>query len=521
MSAQHDPSANGRSAACGPGIAAYLEVWQVVRRRKWRILAMVVLALTAGAAYALLDGPWYDATAQLLVIKKRLETTPISGPEQARAQEEYLSTHMLLVTSPRVVLQAVRKGDLQNLEQFHPKEGLKKKVADWVSHSLLGRPVGPPSEEKIAREIVRALVVGRDAQRPGVSPSNEILNISFRGKVAEDCPKVLDAVVASYREFLQETYRNTNAEALELISQARELVQKDIEAKEAAYQKFLAQTPPLWHGQGNGNTAQKERLIQIDAKLAAFRLRRAEIEAAVETLRSAVRSGRNPTVLVGRMSSPAAPADAGPPSLPHKQDPWFAERRPRVSPEEELLGLYLQEAKVLGVREANHPEALAIRKQIENVRRLLQPGSAGAAGRDRDLGQMKIELLEQEREDLQVAERQLTRLFEAEQQGVRTALLQEIQDDAHRKGIERDRALYDSIVQRLKEISTVKDFGGYSTQVIGPPERGELAIKKCLLIFGLSLFAGLLAGFGWAYLAENSSRKVARSGRPPVLLAHA
>jgi uncharacterized protein involved in exopolysaccharide biosynthesis len=519
MGGQHDPSANGRSAAYGPGIAVYLEVWRVVRGRKWRILALVVLALTAGAMYVLLDGPWYDASAQLLVIKKRLETTPISGPDQARAQEEYLSTHILLITSPRVILQAIRKNDLQNLEQFHPKEGFKKNLGDWVSHSLLGRPERPPSEEKIARDIIHALVVSRDAQRPGVSPSNEILNISFRGKAAEDCPRVLNAIIASYQEFLQETYRNSNAETLELITQAREMVQKGIEAKEAAYQKFLAQTPPVWHGQGA--TPQQERLIQIDARLAGFRLRRAEIEAAIETLRNAVKSGRNPTVLVGRMSSPAPAVDAGPPTMPLKQNPWFAETRPRVSPEEELLSLYLQEAKVLAVREENHPEAITIRKQIENVRRLLQPGSAGGAGRDRDLGKMKIELLEQERDDLLVAEQSLTRLFEAEQQGVRTASLHAIQDDAHRKGIERDRALYDSIVQRLKEISTVKDFGGYNTQVIGPPEHGELAIKKCLLIFGLCLFTGLLAGCAWAYLAELASRKVPASPRPAVQMAHA
>ncbi len=521
MSGQHDPSANGRPAAYGPGIAAYLEAWRIVRCRKWRILVVVVLALSAGAAYALLDGPWYDATAQLLVIKKRLETTPISGPDQARAQEEYLSTHILLITSPRVILQAVRKGDLGSLDQFHSRGGLTKNVAHWISHSLLGQPeAGPPSEEKMAHEIIRALVVGRDAQRPGISPSNEILNLSFRGRAAADCPRVLEAIIASYQDFLKETYRNTNAEALELISQAREMVQKDIEAKEAAYQKFLAQTPPL--GRGPGNTPQHERLLQIDAKLAGFRLRRAEIEAAIETLRNAVRSGRNPTVLVGRMSAPAANPDPGAPALPLKQNPWFAEGRPRVSPEEELLSLYLQEAKVLGVREANHPEAIAIRKQIENVRRLLQPVSGGA-GRDLDLGKMKIELLEQERDDLRVAEQRLTQLFETEQQGVRAAALHEIQDDAHRKGIERDRALYDSIVQRLKEISTVKDFGGYHTEVIGPPERGELAIKKCVLVFGLSLFCGLLAGCGWAYLAELSSRKVpaAAAPRPAVLLAQA
>jgi uncharacterized protein involved in exopolysaccharide biosynthesis len=517
MQTQRDLSSGGGTLPQGQGLAAYQEVWGIVRRGKWRILLLMVLGLAGGAAYGVLTGPWYDSNAQLLVIKKRLDTTPISGPEQARAQEEYLSTHMLLITSQKVILRAIKKGGFEELEQFRTHNGLKKRASDWVSQTLLGKSPEAPTERSIARDVASALVVGRDAAKPGINPSNEILNISFRGRVPEDCPRVLDAVISSYQEFLEETFRNTNKETLELIGQARKMVEKDLQAKEAAYQRFLAETPPVWKGQDK-ITAQQENLFKVEAKRAALRLRRAEIEASVESIEKAIKAGRNPTVLVMRMSGAPTDAGVGAPMLPTKDEPWFAERKPRVSLEEELMSLHLQEAKVKAVRAENHPELLAIRRQIDNVRQLIGTAAgvgekSARSGRDLDLGKLKVELLKQELVDLKVAEQALSRLFEQEQHGLSSSRLYEIQDEAFRKGIERDRLLYESILQRIKEISSVKDFGGYDTQVIGAPLPGELAVKKFVLLFGLSLFFGLATGFGWAFLASASARTIRSSQR--------
>jgi len=129
-----------------------------------------------------------------------------------------------------------------------------------------------------------------------------------------------------------------------------------------------------------------------------------------------------------------------------------------------------------------------------------------------DLGTIKLELLKQELDDLTVAEQTLAKLFEKEQKGVSASYIHEIQDEAHRKGIERDRLLYESILNRLKETSSVKDFGGYNTQVIGPAMRGALAVKKYVLIFGLSLFCGLFGGFGWACLLEVAAKRPSTNG---------
>ncbi len=299
-------------------------------------------------------GPWYDSNAQLLVIKKRLDTAPITLPDQARIQEDYLSTHMLLITSRRVIGQAIERADLKDLEQYRDQGGIKKELVDWLHRSILGADPENRRDEQLVTDIINALVVSRDAQKPGVNPSHEILNLSIRGQVATDCPKVLEAIIGSYQDFLKQTYRNTNAEALELISQARVMVQKDLETKEIAYQKFLAETPPLWKGQDK-STAHQDRLFKIDAKLSALRMRRAEVEASIAMIDRAVKNGRNPIAILERMSTTPGTGFVGTPNPVANQEPWFAEQRSRISLEEELASLQLQQAKLLALRRQTIP----------------------------------------------------------------------------------------------------------------------------------------------------------------------
>jgi uncharacterized protein involved in exopolysaccharide biosynthesis len=503
------------SSLADQGFSAYQEFWQMLRRRKGRILLLTGVALAVATLYCVLSGPWYDSSAQLLVIKKRLDTAPITGPEQVRVQEDYLATHMLLITSRQVIGNAIEKGDLQSLEQFRDNGGVRQRISDWVGPSIFGPESEGRREEKLATEIINSLVVSRDAQRPGISPSNEILNLSLRGKVAADCPKILNAIIDSYQDFLKETYRNTNTETLELIAQARGMAQEDLAVKETAYQKFLADTPPLWKTQDR-STAHQDRLLKIDAKLSALRMRHAEIEASIAMIEKAIKHGGNPTAIVLRMLAVPLPGETGSPNPPANQESLFAEHRAKISLEEELVSLHLQKARLTAIRGAKHADVLAIGAHMETVRRMILPisGNRAEAGKEFDLGAIKLEMLRQELDDLKLSEQALTKLFVQEQKGVSASYIHEIQDEAHRKGIERDRLLCESILNRLKETSSVKDFGGYNTQVIGPALRGGLAVKKYLLIFGLCVFCGVFAGFGWAYLAEIAAKRSLAAAHP-------
>src|SRR5262245_13587315 len=162
---------------------AYFDMWGLLRRRRGRIALGVFVGAALAVAACAVFGPWYESNARLLVDRKRLETAPLSGPQQGQPPEDYLSTHILIITSPKVVGRAIEKGNLAGLATLRGK--------------------AEPTQE-----ILDSLLVTRDPPKPGVVPSNEILNLNFRGGSRDDCGKILDAIIASYQEFLEETYRS-------------------------------------------------------------------------------------------------------------------------------------------------------------------------------------------------------------------------------------------------------------------------------------------------------------------------
>src|SRR5438105_8346817 len=143
----------------------------------------------------MLKGPDYESAAELLVIKKHLDVSPISGASSGQPQaEDYLATHQAVILSSRVVGEAVEKDNLRSLKCFR-------------------------NEDDLTNAIILTLSVNRGSRKAGGAYSN-VLTLSFRGKGAEDCRTVVNAIIARYQDFLQDTYRNINSETLKLITQA-------------------------------------------------------------------------------------------------------------------------------------------------------------------------------------------------------------------------------------------------------------------------------------------------------------
>ena len=153
----------------------------VLNRQKWRLLFGALVGLTSALVYCVLAGPWYESTTQLLVVKKHLETSPLSGPNPDHAHDNYLSTHMLVITSPRIVQQAIIKDNLGGLPSFQNDSPWTKAV-NWISHFLRQDDPAGKREDELTRKIIDSLSVTCDALKPGVSPSNEVLNVSVAAK---------------------------------------------------------------------------------------------------------------------------------------------------------------------------------------------------------------------------------------------------------------------------------------------------------------------------------------------------
>src|SRR5262249_24122137 len=191
-------------ARFGPGL------WQIAWQRKSLIALGVVASLVLGALYYAQRQPVYQTNAQVLVIKKRPDALPAAGSNAQMAYfEDYVSTHVALMKSPLIVERAVEKSGLKNLR------------------SLAG-------EGEAVQAILPSLSVARARDTTAAGGSN-ILNLSFRATANDECARVLNAIIESYKSFLDEKYHLASDDTLKLITQARDVLEKELAEKEAAY----------------------------------------------------------------------------------------------------------------------------------------------------------------------------------------------------------------------------------------------------------------------------------------------
>jgi len=176
MALQENPAEN-RTAEAEPatGAGILMIVWQ----RKLLIVCLALAGMGLGHLYYLRCPAVFQSTAQVLIVKERHR---ITGPGRGSQDivRRFSSMHTLLLRSPTIAARAIEKQHLGDLRSLH------------------GNPIG--------------IIVGGLGVDCKTSGSTSVLTLNFKGGNAEDCPKILNAVVDAYKEFLGETYLNYSDE---------------------------------------------------------------------------------------------------------------------------------------------------------------------------------------------------------------------------------------------------------------------------------------------------------------------
>ncbi len=259
------PPANAASLSRGLG--------QILWRRKALIVIGAAAGLVIGALFFSQQAPVYQTGAKVLVIKKNHDRMlPIFGTNPGAAfMEDYLATHVQLIQSPLIIEKSVKKFELHTLKSFENRE-----------------PVGA---------IAAGLFVARDNPKDGSSGPSNILNMSFKGPVSDDCPRVLNALIETYREFLDQAYLSANDQTLNLITQAREHLRKDLDEARTKYQIFRKNNHQLWLNK-DGVSIPQERFHEIESQRTVLLKSRAELRGKITALEEDLKAKRYREALV-------------------------------------------------------------------------------------------------------------------------------------------------------------------------------------------------------------------------------
>jgi uncharacterized protein involved in exopolysaccharide biosynthesis len=465
-------------------------------RRHWRLITTVTCAAVAVTlAYCLWARPWYRSATQLLVLQKdsSLPTRSVDAASDvfvARLAEEMLATHMQILASPLVIRRALQRDGLDQLPSIRAAaSGAGGDAVEYVRGHL---------------EVTRG--------GEGQAQEAHVLNARFTHTSPEESQQILEAVVASYREFVEQKFRDASLEAVRLISRARAELNEDLQSKEANYRQFRAETPLLWQG-GQTVNIHQTRLLEIEKSLVENQLRRARVDSRLAIVHAALDESQDrdgPPDLqqialidsddVARLSLLASvQRDDGRSAAFQSLQPVRVETA--NAEYDRLLALRL-EAKNLELElGANHPRVVQARQNIQGLEDFVaeRTDALGAvtvqSGIDPlDLLRAYARLLEHDLVELKVRREELQGLADAELDAARELASAELRGESLRREIERSQELYDTVVNRLREMNLIKDYGGYITEVIAPMQPGQKVWPKIMLAAAGAVAVGLLLG---------------------------
>ena len=431
-------------------------------RRKWIIACVPVITLALGYLYFLKSTPVYQSKSQILLIKQEA-ALPIPGVE---GYENTLSTHILVLSSPLVVGKAVKEYHLASLSSL---QGTRNPIAAIIS----------------GLDVTRG--GGRKARHPN------IIDLTYEGPDPRDCATVLNAIIESYEGFLGDTYQDFSEETVRLISDAKDVLDKQLREKEAAYRKFREESPLLWKGE-EGVNLHEARMVRIEGARSQTLVNNANTRAQIDAIETALKQGGNRAalaLLVGQSASPGA------------------SRNPIGSFNERLFAMLLEEQMLLESYGPDYPKVMAVRRKMNLMREYLGNISSPDTDEPTDFLAIYVESLRQELKVEEEKRREYDALFQQEREAAKALAGFQLADESYRNEIARMKQMFNGVIKRLEEINLVKDYGGINTQVMSPPGIGRQVQPKLALILMVSGVLGLLAGLGLGYVvdvADNSFR---------------
>jgi capsular exopolysaccharide synthesis family protein len=441
-----------------------LIAWQ----RKPLVLLGVLLGGLVAVIFAVQKAPVYQSSTQVLVVKKYADAAlPIpGGSPSAGFYEDYVSTHLAIIKSQVVVDGAVKKHELGSLPSF-------------AGH---GSPTGA---------IIGSLSAARDTKESG---ANNIINLSYKGPVSDDCRTVVEAVVDAYKDFLDETYHNVSDDTLKLIEKARQLLQEDLVKKEKEYKEFREKAPVALAQAKEGLPTSQIKLGDLDSRRMNLLIRQAEIEEQLKALEKARKDGTAREVVLALTAPPKE--KAGPDDTLDLQ----------------LLPLILEEQNLLRDFGEDHPQVKAVRTKLAMTREFLSPEkrasrlAASQSMPDADPVDAYVKALRRELDSVKLSQQSLVSLTADQQRDLRELARYEIEDSSHQADIAKTRQLLDQTITHLKDLNLVRDFGGYDARMITFPGPGGRVGTGMMQIVLAGLAVGMLIGMGLAYLADMSDK---------------
>ena len=200
-----------------------------VLRRGWRLIGIsALICLTVAIIFLARTKRIYQAEVRLLVLQQGGRPLNVANTDPSRlmegtANEDYIPTHILIISSPQVVQRAIDKIGLDSLPSLlaAKKRGLDP-VKEAINHLKVTRP------DRLAK----------------------VLRVEYRAGGRDEVVRTIEAITASYRQFIEETLQRNSSTAIAIISKAHDDLSREPRGAGGEVPGIAPQDPGADHRRG-------------------------------------------------------------------------------------------------------------------------------------------------------------------------------------------------------------------------------------------------------------------------------
>jgi capsular exopolysaccharide synthesis family protein len=414
----------------------------------------------------------YQAEVQFLVLQQGGRPLNMTNTDPTRLMEnseDYIPTHAGILGSPLVVERAIARIGPDNIPSLREAQQGEQDPVEVVTKRLrVTRP------DRLAK----------------------ILRIEYRAGDRVEAVRMVEAITQSYKEVLEEAFqKSNNTNVIALISKARDELGRELQDLEAKYLELRRKTPsPIAGGEGRAFLA--SRLARWDQAANEAMIKSVQLKRQLELGRKLAGEGTELWAVAHAVSQLGGETHSLTAILSSSPDGAA-----------DYIRQLAQEHQQLNERFGpNYAKVRELKAQIERVRQKVRGArSHMEVGEIRDL----LTAMEQSLQSVQAMRDEFGEQYNRKQREAKQFELDLLADDDLRNKLERQRSLFNTVVEQLKQACFVSDYSSLSLQVIKPPTALRSPVwPRVGLTLALALVLGGMLGMSVVMVLDRLDPRI-------------
>ncbi len=450
----------------------------VILKRKWTIITFFTILVATVTISTFKTEPIYKATCQVLIERENPKVVNIQevlAVDTTGRESDYYQTQYEILKSQSLAQRVIDRLGLNKNPEFNPQSGgiSLRAIIDNIGSGIKGlfsssREKGTEVAEK--NQLINAYI-NAYLGRLNIQPirNSRLVNINFEARDPQLASQIANAHAKQYIEQTLDRKFSASQEAVAWLKERINEQRRKLEESEAILHRYRQEKDLVSIDLEEGHNIHVQKLNDLNAALTQAKTKRMEKENLFDELNKISR------------------------------DPQLVESIPNV-----VASSLIQQLKAEYVRAKGKYAELAQKYGPEHPQ-MMRLGSEINEVKDKIRYEVK-NIARSIETEYAVAKRQEESLIKALDDQKRKALglnQKAIQYNVLKRDVDSNRALYEGLLQRLKEASVTEVLEGSNISIVDPAKVPDTPSKpKKTLNIILAVVCGLTMGIGLAFFFE-------------------